>query len=147
MKQTHSTHWIASTQPRKQRKYRHNAPLHIKGAFFNATLAKDLRQKHATRSLRVRVGDEVKVMRGQFRGKAGKVDRVDSYRIRVFIAGVDQTKRDGTRSQYALQPSNLMITKLTDDKRRFKQTTPSVAPAAAKAKQAPKTKAKAEVAQ
>jgi large subunit ribosomal protein L24 len=133
MKQTFSTQWVSSVQPRKQRKYRFNAPLHIKGSFLNVHLAKDLRTKYGTRALRVRVGDEVSVSRGQFSGRVGKVERVDTIRCRVFVVGVDQAKRDGSRRLYPLQPSNLIITKLTDDKRRFPVKEGSTAPKTAKA--------------
>jgi len=34
MKKIFSTHWKASKQPRKQRKYRAKAPLHIKRKFL-----------------------------------------------------------------------------------------------------------------
>jgi len=119
MKKQFSNHWKSSKQPRKQRKYRHNAPLHVKGKFLNTHLTKELRQKHGVRALRIRTGDEIRVMRGQYAGKTGKVERIDSIHSRVFIAGVDQAKRDGTRKLYPLQPSNLVLTKLTDDKRRL----------------------------
>jgi large subunit ribosomal protein L24 len=119
MKQEFSTHWISSTQPRKQRKYRYNAPLHVKGTFLHAHLSKELRAKHNTRSIRLRTGDEVKVLRGQFAGKSGKVERVDVYFTRVFVSGMESLKRDGTKKPYPLQPSKLLITKLADDKRRL----------------------------
>lgn len=119
MKQTFSTHWIASSQPRKQRKYRANAPLHLRSHFLHVHLAKDLRQKYSTRSLRIRSGDEVRVLRGQFSGRTGKVDRVDAIRMRVFVSGVESMKLDGTKKPYPMQASNLMITKLVDDKRRL----------------------------
>ena len=80
MKTKFSNAWKASTQPRKQRKYRHNAPLHVRGHFLHTHLSTDLRDKHKTRSLRLRTGDEVKVLRGQFKGKTGKVTAVDVIR-------------------------------------------------------------------
>lgn len=139
MKQEFSTKWVSSVQPRKQRKYRYNAPLHVAGTFLGVHLAKDLRAKYGTRSLRVRAGDEVVVTRGQFSGRSGKVERVDTKRTRVFVAGIDQAKRDGTKRLYPLQPSNLTITKVADDKRRFpaaegatKAAKPKAAPAAKK---------------
>lgn len=142
MKQTFSTKWVSSVQPRKQRKYRFNAPLHIKGGFLNVHLAKDLRTKYGTRALRVRTGDEVSVSRGQFSGRVGKVERVDTKRLRVFVVGVDQAKRDGTRRLYPLQPSNLIITKLTDDKRRLPVKDGEGAPKVAKKTAAPVKAAK-----
>jgi large subunit ribosomal protein L24 len=119
MKNQFSTHWISSKQPRKQRKYRHNAPLHIRSHFLAGHLSKELRGKYGTRSIRIRAGDEVKVMRGQFAGRTGKVERVNTVYLRVFVTGVDSVKRDGTKKLYPLSPSNLLITKLGDDKRRF----------------------------
>ncbi len=119
MKTKFSTQWKSSTQPRKQRKFRANAPLHIRGTFLHAHLAKDLRAKHAVRAIRVRVGDEVKAMRGMYAGRSGKVERVDTIHTRVFVTGMDQPKRDGSRRLYPIQPSNLMIVKLVDEKRRF----------------------------
>lgn len=119
MKQQFSTHWISSSQPRKQRKYRYNAPLHLRGKFLNVHLSKELRQKHSMRAIRVRAGDEVKILRGQFAGKSGKVDRIDVFYTRVFVTGIESVKRDGTKKPYPLTPNKLMITKLSDDKRRM----------------------------
>lgn len=122
MKTKFSTQWKSSTQPRKQRKFRANAPLHIRGTFLHSHLAKDLSSKHGVRAVRVRTGDEVKAMRGEYAGRTGKVERVDTIRTRVFVAGMDQPKRDGSRRLYPLQPSNLLIVKLVDEKRRFPST-------------------------
>jgi large subunit ribosomal protein L24 len=147
MKQTFSTKWVSSVQPRKQRKYRYNAPLHLAGKFLSVTLAKDLRAKHGIRSIRVRTGDEVVVMRGQFSGRSGKVERVDIGTTRVFVNGIDQAKRDGTKRLYPLQPSNLKATRLVDEKRRFpvKETESSKTKSAA-TKSAAKSAAKADAA-
>ena len=73
MKKEFSTSWIGSKQPRKQRKYRHNAPLHIKSKMMGSHLSKELRKKYGTRSVRIRKGDEVKIMIGKFKGKTGKI--------------------------------------------------------------------------
>ena len=51
MQKEWSAHWKASTQPRKQRKYRWKAPLHVLGDFVRAHLSKDLRKKYGTRNL------------------------------------------------------------------------------------------------
>lgn len=91
------------------------------------------------RSLRVRTGDEIKVMRGQFSGKMGKVESVDVIRTRVFVIGIDLLKRDGSKKQYPLSPSNLLITKVADDKRRFVKADETSAP---KKVRAPKAAAK-----
>ena len=46
MKKKFSESWKSSKQVRKQRKYRYNAPLHIKQKFVNVHLAKELRKKY-----------------------------------------------------------------------------------------------------
>jgi large subunit ribosomal protein L24 len=120
MKAKYSNAWISSTQPRKQRKYRYNAPLHVKGLFLGSHLVKELRAKYAIRTLRVRTGDKVRVLRGQFKGREGKVDRVDVKTTKVFVSKVEQVKKDGaTKVPYPLDPSNMMIVELDlSDKRR-----------------------------
>lgn len=123
MKQAYSRNWNASTQPRKQRKYRYNAPLHIKGSFLAVHLTKDLRQKHGTRALRVRTGDKVRVLRGSFKGREGKVTSVDVKKVKVYVEKIENVKKDGaTKVPYALEPSNLMLVELdASDKRRLKK--------------------------
>lgn len=120
MKAKHSAAWKGSKQPRKQRKYRFNAPLHIKGKFLTAKLVKDIRAKNGVSRLRVRTGDKVRVLRGQFKGREGKVDRVDVKESKLFINKVDFLKKDGaTRVQYPIDASNVVIVELdTTDKRR-----------------------------
>ena len=119
MKKQWSGAWKASTKPRKQRKYRAHAPLHVKHKLLNAHLSKELRQKYKRRSLSVKVGDKVKIMKGQFKGVTGKVERVQMKRTRVYVAGAQITKRDGTKIYRPLDPSNLLIIDLIlDDKRR-----------------------------
>ena len=114
-----SKSWKASKKRRKQRKYRYNAPLHIKQKFVSVHLSKEIRQKYKKRNIPVKKGDTVKIMRGQNKKKSGKVDRVDHKKIKVYVTGIDLTKKDGSKVQIPLEPSNLMITELNlDDKKR-----------------------------
>ena len=119
MKNKFSSSWGTSTQPRKQRKYRFNAPLHIKQKFMRAHLSKELRKKYSKRNFSLRKGDNVKIMRGQFRNKHGKIERVNLKGTFVYITGIEVAKRDGTKTLFPIHPSNLMITELNmDDKIR-----------------------------
>ncbi|MBN2331395.1 MAG: 50S ribosomal protein L24 [Candidatus Aenigmarchaeota archaeon] len=119
MKNEWSSKWKASSQPRKQRKYRLNAPLHIRRRFMAANVDPSLRQRFGKRSMVVRKGDEVMVTRGKLRGTKGVVERVDLKGERVFIEGVKMKKVDGSDVSRPLAPSNLVILKLNvDDKRR-----------------------------
>ncbi|MBS3089429.1 50S ribosomal protein L24 [Candidatus Pacearchaeota archaeon] len=119
MKKHFSPSWISSTQVRKQRKYRHNAPLHIKHRFLSAHLSKVLRQKHGKRSLPIRQGDEVLVMRGSFAGKKAKVSSVNLSKTQVILEGLQRTKRDGTKIPVYFHPRVLQINTIAlEDKER-----------------------------
>ena len=121
MKTKFSSSWIKSKQSRKQRKYRHYAPLHIKQKFVSVHLSKDLRKKYKKRNINLRKGDGVKVMRGQFKNKTGKIEEVNLKKTSVYVSGIEVVKRDGTKARYPIHPSNLMITELNmDDKMRSK---------------------------
>ncbi len=121
MKTKFSSSWKRSKQPRKQRKYRYNAPLHIKQKFVSAHLSKDLRKKYNRRSMNLRKGDGVKIMRGQFKNKTGKIEEVSVKKTLVYVSGIEIAKRDGTKARYPINPSNLIITNVNmDDKMRNK---------------------------
>ena len=119
MKSEFSTSWISSSQPRKQRKYVYNAPLHVKHKFLSANLSKSLREKYGKRSIPVRKGDEVLVMRGSHRKQKGKVSIIDLKNTRVALENIQRAKRDGTKINVYLSPSILQIQTLNlDDKER-----------------------------
>lgn len=116
-----NTNWTGSKKPTKQRNYVRNAPLHVRSTLLGSHLSKDLRLKLKQRSLRVRKGDKVKVMRGQHKGKIGTVDRLNTKRMKVYVTGVEFIKKDGSKAMYPIHPSNLMIQELQTDKRRLLQ--------------------------
>ncbi len=112
---------MSSKNPKKQRRYRLNAPLHIKQKFVHSHLSKDLRKKYGKRSIGLKKGDKVKVMIGNFKRFEGKVESVDLKNTTVYVSGVEVTKKDGTKKLLGLHPSNLIITELNlDDKFRQK---------------------------
>ncbi len=109
-----------SKQPRKQRKARYKAPLHIRHKLMAVTLSEELRERFNTRSLPVRKGDTVLVMRGDFREQEGKVEKVDYQNYRLFIDGVSVQKTDvGSQVYHPVHPSNVMLVDLElDDEER-----------------------------
>jgi len=113
--------WNASKQPRKQRKYRYNAPMHVKVKLLHAHLSKDLRKKYGKRSLGIRTGDKVKVLVGDAKGKEVKVSNVDVKKMSVFLESIDRTKMDGSKAMIPFQASNLMITALGKEDKRIKK--------------------------
>jgi large subunit ribosomal protein L24 len=109
---------VTSSQPRKQRKYRYDAPLHVRSTFMTCRLNEELTKKYG-RSARVVVGDTVRIMRGDFAGTEGKVREIDVKREQVTVEGVSVAKADGKEQPRPVHPSNLMITKLNlDDGKR-----------------------------
>ena len=122
MKKIFSTAWNSSRQPRKQRKFLAEAPLHIKRKQLSANLSEELRKRYGKRSLEIRKNDEVRVMRGKFTKKQGKVIAFNKRKMKVAIEGLQNTKRDGTKINVWFHSSKLQIINLTlDDKKRLKR--------------------------
>lgn len=122
MKKEFSTKWVASKLPRKQRKYRAKAPLHIRKKFVSVNLSKELRKKYEKRNVPVKLGDTVKILRGKFKGKTGKITKVFLKISKVTIDGIQATKQDGSKVNIKMQPSNLQITELnTEGSKRFEK--------------------------
>jgi len=122
MKKIFSKHWKSSKQPRKQRKYIAKAPLHIKKKQLSANLSKELRQKYKIRNLELRKGDKVKIMKGKYKGKSGKINKIKIKALKVYVEGIQIKKLDGSKIMVALRPSNLQIIELNiEDKKRLKR--------------------------
>jgi large subunit ribosomal protein L24 len=110
-----------TSKPSKQRKMLFQAPDHIRYKHFAAPLAPELRKSYGTRSLPVRSGDTVRVMRGDHKGFEGKVARVNRKKFRIYVEGLTREKVDGSTVFVPIHPSKVMITKLNlDDKWRKK---------------------------
>ena len=115
---------VESKKARKQRKAFYNAPLHIKRKNISSHLSEDLQKEFKVRSLQVRKGDTVKVMRGDedIVGVEGKVASVITKTGRVTVEGITVAKADGTQIAKPVHASKVMITKLdlSDPKRKEK---------------------------
>jgi len=105
--------------PRKQRERLFNAPAHARHKIISAHLAPDLVKSHGIKSIPVRKGDTVRVMRGDHEGFEGKVSRVDLANYRIFVEGLTREKVDGTVIFISIHPSKVLIKTLNlDDKWR-----------------------------
>jgi large subunit ribosomal protein L24 len=107
-----SNNWKSSTNPSKQRKYRDNAPLHVKDKLVSANASQELRDELGTRTVKIRTGDRAKVMRGDNKGAEGIINDIDRENAVVYIDGIDNERNDGSLQQKALRPSNLQIVAL-----------------------------------
>ncbi len=115
-------------------------PKHQLDKMVGATLSDTLRQQYGRRSTRVIKGDSVRVMRGEYKGVEGKVDKVNVKFGTLIIEGIQHDKVKGGQVKVPIHASNVMITSVkTDDKLRFAGAAPKEQPAAEpKAEAAPK---------
>jgi large subunit ribosomal protein L24 len=100
------------TKPRTQRKKLFQAPAHIRYKQFSAPLSPDLKKKHGTNAVPIKVGDTVRIMRGDRKGFEGKVSKVNRPKYRIFVEGITRTKVDGSTIQLPIHPSKAMIINL-----------------------------------
>lgn len=100
-----------SIQPRKQRKFRYNAPMHLRMKMVGVHVSKELAAKLGTarRSVAVHKGDKVLLMRGQKKGHTGKVMEVDLAILKVYVEGVTRRNSKGVEKPYPVDPSNLLL--------------------------------------
>jgi large subunit ribosomal protein L24 len=114
-----SPKWKGSKSSKKQRKYYRNIPLHMRKSLLSVNLSKELRKSYLRRNTPIKTGDKVRVLRGQFRKKEGKVTGINR-KLKIYVENVELVKKDGTKVHYPMHPSNLQIIDLniTDKKRK-----------------------------
>jgi large subunit ribosomal protein L24 len=79
---------------------------------LGATLADELREQYKKRTLRVVKGDSVMVMRGEYKGRGGKVENVNIERGILHIEGMSREKIKGGQVKVPIHASNVKITAL-----------------------------------
>jgi large subunit ribosomal protein L24 len=114
--------YMKSAKARKQRKRMFNATLNVKQKLVAAHLSKEMKTQLKKRSLPIRKGDEVKVLRGKFKGTSGKVTKVDLKRAEIFVDSIKRKRINGEETQVAIHPSNFVITNADmNDSKRIKK--------------------------
>ena len=103
-----------SSSRRKSR--RTHFQMHSEGRrkIMSAPLSKELREKYNVRSVPIRKGDEVKIVRGLLK-RDGKVTQVYRAKYRIFVERVQIDKKNGDTHDVPIHPSNVVITKLAMD--------------------------------
>jgi large subunit ribosomal protein L24 len=92
---------------------------HVRDAMIHSTLADNLREEHGRRSIRVIKGDNVRVMRGEYNGIEGKIEKVNTQRGTLAIEGIQREKVRGGNVKVQIHASNVKIIGLNlDDKKR-----------------------------
>ncbi len=94
---------------------------HKRDKFLGANLSVNLREQHNKRSMRVIKGDTVRILRGEYVGIEGKVEKVNTERSTLSIEGVQREKIRGGKVKVQVHASNVQIISLnTDDDYRLK---------------------------
>ncbi|CAG8496555.1 65_t:CDS:2 [Rhizophagus irregularis] len=98
-----------SSSRRKSRKAHFSAPSSVRRKIMSAALSKELRDKYNTRSIPIRKDDEVRIVRGTFKGRDGKVLRVYRKRWVIHIDRISKEKISGNTVPVGIHPSNVVF--------------------------------------
>ena len=101
-----------SVQPRKQRLAAAGRSHANQLRAMSAHLSDELLKEYSLRSLTVRRGDMVKVLRGSYKDHEGKVVKVFPQKGLITIEGATRTKIDNKTVSRMFRPSKVVITKL-----------------------------------
>jgi large subunit ribosomal protein L24 len=130
---------IQSAKSRYQRRFRFNAPMHVRQHFLHAHIDKGVRSKLkiSKRSIQISKGDTVKVMTGESKGKSGKVTSVSLRSGRITIDSLVRKSVKGKEVKLQIAVSNVYITdlNLSDRIRAGKLKLAPIPQAAAKKKE------------
>ena len=84
-------------------------------------LSKELKVRFGVNAIEVRTNDIVRIMRGKFKKKEGKVVEINMKKKKIGIEGIQRSKTDGTKVNVLVHPSKVqIITFDEEDKKRFK---------------------------
>ena len=89
-----------------------NVYKHIRDKAVSSNLANNLREQYGRRSMRVIKGDTIKVLRGEYSGIEGKVEKVNTKRATLAIEGVQREKIRGGNVKVPIHASNVQIVAL-----------------------------------
>jgi len=96
---------------------------HKRDKLLGANLSENLREQRSRRSMRVIKGDTVRILRGEYVGIEGKVEKVNTEKSTLSIEGVQREKIRGGNVKVQIHASNVQIISLnTDDEYRMKGT-------------------------
>ena len=98
----------------------YRATIQTRNKQLASPLSKDLRKKYGKRNVRIVEGDTVRILRGEFKGVDGKVEKVSAPSNSITVAGIKKEKTKGDKFDVYINSSNVIVTALnTDDKWRM----------------------------
>ena len=90
-------------------------PKHQRDKMVGAVLEDSLRKQYGRKNIRVVKGDSVRVMRGEYKGVEGKVEKVNTENATFHIEGVQREKIRGGQVKVPIHSSNVMVISLNLD--------------------------------
>lgn len=87
-------------------------PKHMTERMLRSPLSRALREKYGRRNVRVIAGDTIKVMRGEYSGIEGKVEKVNMKRGSLAIEGIQREKVRGGNVKVEINSTNVVVTDL-----------------------------------
>ncbi|MFX0041377.1 MAG: 50S ribosomal protein L24 [Candidatus Hodarchaeota archaeon] len=107
---------VTSKKPGKQRKRLYNYRNHQRSKLLSTRVADFLRDEYGIKRLPLRVDDQVRITRGEFKDFEGTVLEITKDQ-RAKIKEAQFEKTDGTAFNPPIHISNLVITKFTKEKK------------------------------
>jgi large subunit ribosomal protein L26e len=107
-----------SSSRSKARKAHFNSNQEDRRKIMSAGLSKELRKKYNVRSLPIRKDDEVRIVRGSFKARDGKVVAVSRNSFVIHVERIQREKQNGQTKPIGIPPSNCIITTIHLDRDR-----------------------------
>jgi large subunit ribosomal protein L26e len=107
-----------SSSRRKQRLRHFSAPSSLRRKLMSTRLSKELKEKYNVRSVPIRKGDEVKILKGKGKNKTGKVVQVYRKKWCIHVDKVQREKQNGQSVFLPIKPSYCVVEKLHLNKDR-----------------------------
>lgn len=80
-----------------------------------SNLSDDLKKQYNKRNIGVVKGDTVKIVRGEYKGVEGKVEKINTEKGKLSIEGVQREKIKGGNVKVLIHASNVIISSLNMD--------------------------------
>ena len=92
-----------------------HVPKHQRDKMVGAVLEESLRKQYGRKNIRVVKGDSIRVMRGEYKGIEGKVEKVNTAHATLHIEGIQREKIRGGQVKVPIHSSNVMVISLNLD--------------------------------
>lgn len=79
---------------------------------LSARVSTDLIEKYSRKTIRIRIGDTVKILTGQYKNIEGKITHIYTNENKISIEGVTREKLTGGTTPIKIHSSNVLITGL-----------------------------------